>query len=167
MKGRLSEYKLSHIRDILEIVTDQSGIELRLGGQFYLAHRSARAATNEALKAHGIDLRHLGVLADLAEHGASKQRELVERVRMDKSSLVHVLDQLEGQGAAERQPDPSDRRSHAVVITTKGRRLLRAATATADRAMRELLQDGLSDREKHQLGRLLEKLLAGLTGKQQ
>lgn len=144
-------------------MTEQPGIDFRLGGQFYLAHRYARAATNSALKTHGIDLRHLGVLADLDEHGASKQRELVERLRMDKSSLVYVIDQLEQRGAAERRPDPTDRRSHAVMITAKGRRLLRTATKTADEAMRDLLRGELTIREKQQLSRLLDKLLAGLT----
>ena len=144
-------------------MTDDPGVDTRLGGQFYLAHRYSRAASNAALKGHGIDLRHLGVLADLAEHGPSKQRDLVDRVRMDKTSLVYVLDQLEGLGCAERRPDPSDRRSHAVVITPKGRRLLRTATVTVDRAMRDLLAGILSPRDKQQLTRLLAKLLAGLS----
>ncbi|WP_195909261.1 MarR family winged helix-turn-helix transcriptional regulator [Microlunatus sp. Gsoil 973] len=143
-------------------MTDTPGIDTVLGGQFYLAHRYSRAASNAALKSHGIDLRHLGVLADLAEHSPSKQRELVERVQLDKTSLVYVLDQLERLGCAERRPDPTDRRSHAVVITPKGRRLLRAATTTVDQTMRGLFEGVLPPRDKQQLSRLLGKLLAGL-----
>lgn len=136
---------------------------MRLGGQFYLAHRYARAATNDALKVHEIDLRHLAVLADLAEHGSAKQRELVDRIRMDKSSLVHVLDQLERRDLAERRHDPQDRRSHAVVMTAKGRRLLDSASRTVDRAMQELLA-GMTAGDKQQLNRLLDKLLSVLPG---
>lgn len=139
-----------------------SGIDARLGAQFYLAHRHARAATNRELRAHGIDLRHLGVLADLSDHGPSKQRQLVERTRMDKSSLVHVVDTLEERGLARRRRDVHDRRSYAVGLTTNGRRLLQKAGDTAGHAMGELLS-GLSVREKDQLNRLLDKLLDTLS----
>jgi DNA-binding MarR family transcriptional regulator len=142
-------------------MTQQPGVELVLGGQFYLAHRHARAATNRQLKDHQLDLRHLGVLQDLQVHGPSKQRELGDRIQMDKSSLVYVIDELERQGLAVRQRDEHDRRSHAVALTAKGRRVLTRATATAELAMRQLL-DPLSAREKQELSRLLGKLLAAI-----
>ncbi|WP_168207488.1 MarR family winged helix-turn-helix transcriptional regulator [Microlunatus elymi] len=137
----------------------QTAIELRLGGLFYLAHRAARATTNQSLKELAIDLRHLAVLSELADSGPLSQRELVDRTQMDKSSLVYVLDELERQGLAERRRNERDRRSHAVQLTAKGRRSLVRANAAAERAMSELLV-GLSDRDKGQLDRLLTKLIS-------
>ena len=139
----------------------QAAIELRLGGQFYLAHRAARAATNQSLKPLGIDLRHLAVLSELADNGPLNQRRLVDRTWMDKSSLVYVLDELETQGLAERRRNEHDRRSHAVRLTAKGRRVLARASLAASEAMTELLS-GLGDRDKQQLDRLLGKLISGL-----
>lgn len=144
-------------------MTEQEpGIDVRLGGQFYLAHRFARAATNVRLRPLGLDLRHLAVLGELAANGPSKQRVLVDRIRMDRSSLVYVIDELERQGLAERGRDETDRRSHAVRITTKGRRRLTAATAAADQAMQHLLS-GLTATDKVRLEQLLAKLINGLS----
>ncbi|SDT36018.1 MarR family winged helix-turn-helix transcriptional regulator [Microlunatus soli] len=140
----------------------EPGIDLRLGGQFYLAHRFARAGTNGRLRSLGLDLRHLAVLRELADNGPSKQRALVDRIKMDRSSLVYVIDELERQGLAERGRDETDRRSHAVRITAKGRRRLTAATAAADQAMRELLS-GLTATDKVRLEQLLDKVISAVT----
>lgn len=145
------------------MVADHSqGIDGQLGGQFYLAHRYARAATNHRLRGLGIDLRHLGVLADLAEHGPSKQRDLVERTQMDKSSLVYVIDALEHRELAQRHRDDHDRRSYAVRLTTDGANLLQTANEIVNQAMGQVLA-GLTRVEKDQLHGLLNKFLGSLS----
>lgn len=114
-------------------------LEVKLGGQLYLAHRYARAAANRALREYQVDLRHLGVLGHLAETGPASQRTLVDRLQLDKSSMVYVIDELERQGLADRRKDERDRRSYAVHITPKGRERLAAATEAAGDAMAGLL----------------------------
>jgi DNA-binding MarR family transcriptional regulator len=110
-----------------------------IGYQLYLAHRFARAAANRALKEHGIDLRHLGVLGELARRGPCSQRQLIDAGQLDKSSMVHVVDDLERAGLAGRERDPNDRRAHAVRITDAGRQRLAAASATANAVVDRLL----------------------------
>jgi DNA-binding MarR family transcriptional regulator len=44
---------------------------------------------------------------------------------------VRLLDGLERRGLIERQPSPSDRRSHALVLTREGQRNLRRIKALA------------------------------------
>src|SRR5258708_15987476 len=104
-----------------------------------LAHRYTRAAANGSLQEHDIDVRHMGVLARLAEAGPASQRELVDALQMDKSSMVYVVDELERQGLAERQRSPGDRRSYAVCLTAAGAERLRAARRAAAAAMDDLL----------------------------
>ena len=82
--------------------SDQLGAQI--GGQLYLAHRYARAAANRALREQRLELRHLGVLGCLAEMGPLSQRALVDRLQLDKSSMVYIIDELERQGLAF-QPD--------------------------------------------------------------
>ncbi|WP_169739675.1 MarR family winged helix-turn-helix transcriptional regulator [Amycolatopsis taiwanensis] len=140
-------------------MTEPDGrLEVRLGGQLYLAHRYARAAANHALRKYQLDLRHLGVLGYLAEDGPTSQRMLVDRLQMDKSSMVYVIDELERQGLADRRKDERDRRSYAVHITAKGRERLAAAMETTGDAMAELLVP-FSVAEQRHLHELLARFI--------
>lgn len=129
-----------------------------IGGQLYLAHRYARAATNRALQAHQVELRHLGVLGALAEAGPISQRALVDRLQLDKSSMVYIVDELERQGLAERRRDPRDRRIYAVHLTDAGRDRLDAAAATTGDAMSGLLAPFSAD-ERRRLHDLLARFI--------
>ncbi len=129
-----------------------------IGGQLYLAHRYARAATNRALQAHDVELRHLGVLGTLAEAGPMSQRALVDRLQLDKSSMVYIIDELERQGLAARHKDERDRRSYAVHITPAGLDRLAAASDTAAEMMTGLLAP-LAPDERQQLHDLLARFI--------
>jgi DNA-binding MarR family transcriptional regulator len=142
------------------------GLGATIGGQLYLAHRYARAASNRALQTHRLELRHLGVLGVLAEAGPMSQRALVDRLQLDKSSMVYIIDELERQDLAVRQKDERDRRSYAVDITGAGRERLAAAERTTDETLTELLAP-LSVAEARQLHALLARFIehaAGLSG---
>lgn len=134
------------------------GLGARIGGQLYLAHRYARALTNRALRTHRLELRHLGVLSCLAEAGPLSQRALVDRLQLDKSSMVYIVDELERQGLAARHKDERDRRSYAVSITSSGRARLAAAENTAEEVMTDLLAP-LSPDERRQLHDLLTRFI--------
>jgi DNA-binding MarR family transcriptional regulator len=129
-----------------------------IGGQLYLAHRYARAATNRALQPHEVELRHLGVLGYLAEAGPLSQRALVDRLQLDKSSMVYIIDELERQGLASRRKDDRDRRSYAVHITPAGRERLADASNTAAEVMTGLLTP-LSPADRRQLHDLLARFI--------
>ncbi|WP_227983396.1 MarR family winged helix-turn-helix transcriptional regulator [Nocardia spumae] len=139
------------------------GLGARIGGQLYLAHRYARAATNAALREHGIELRHLGVLSALAEAGPMNQRALVDRLQLDKSSMVYIIDELERQGLAERRRDPHDRRSYLVHLTDTGRDRLDAATDAAAEVMDRLCEP-LSGPERAGLSELLARFIGHAEG---
>ena len=47
-------------------------------------------------------------------------KQLAHRVGLDSSTLVRVVDLLEQRGLLQRQTDPQDRRSKALVLTAKG-----------------------------------------------
>ena len=139
------------------------GLGAAIGGQLYLAHRYARAASNRALRIHQLELRHLGVLGVLAEDGPMSQRALVDRLQLDKSSMVYIVDELERQGLAVRAKDERDRRSYAVGITPSGRDRLAAAERTTDETLTELLTP-LSVAECRQLNELLARFVEHAAG---
>lgn len=133
-------------------------LELLIGGDLYLAHRYARAATNRALRAHRLDLRHFAVLGHLAEAGPTPQSALVGQLQMDKSSMVYVLDELERQDLVNRRKDEHDRRRYAVHLTDEGRARLAEVTRIAAQTMSKLLAP-LSESDQHRLHALLTRFI--------
>lgn len=104
------------------------------------------------------DLRgpHVTVLACLAEQEAVAQKRISDRVGMDASDLVSVLDDLESYGFAQRKRDERDRRRFTVSITDVGRRALRERMDAA-RAHEEELLAPLTEQERVVLTTLLRK----------
>lgn len=102
----------------------------------YLLKRSQAmlgSAVDPALAAFDLDWRRLAVLLLLDEEGPLPQKGLSRRARIDRTTTVAIVDALEEAGYVERQRLADDRRSYAVVVTTAGRRALRAATRAYDR----------------------------------
>jgi DNA-binding MarR family transcriptional regulator len=119
----------------------------------------ARAAEAAAVE-QGLGVGHHLVLKMLAAVGPRSQQILSEELRIDRSVMVGIADELEKTGYVRRERDPEDRRAYAVTITTAGRRAL----AKAEKAVPEFLDRTfatLTPTERDQLTKLLGKLLAG------
>jgi DNA-binding MarR family transcriptional regulator len=86
-----------------------------------------------ALAIDGLKARHVSVLAVVDAEGAMSQRALGRRLRIDKSPLVGVIDDLERGGYAERRRSRRDRRVQEIHLTDSGRHILRRAEKLADR----------------------------------
>lgn len=95
-------------------------------------------------------------LLQLAD-GPVTQKALIERLDVDPSVLVALLNDLEGDDLVRRRRDPADRRRHIVEITSEGNSRLRKSDVALDTVERELFAD-LSERELTTLRRLLDKL---------
>jgi len=70
-----------------------------------------------------------------------------------------VIDQLQTRGLLARNPDPTDRRRHAVTLTATGRRTLTRLRHAADEAEERLLTP-LTPTQRRTLHALLTKLFA-------
>ncbi|WP_027860058.1 MarR family winged helix-turn-helix transcriptional regulator [Marmoricola sp. URHB0036] len=106
-----------------------------------------------------VNVRELSVLLLLDGREPESQQQAAGRLGVDRTTMVGLLDGLEGKGLLSRQPDPADRRRNVVVLTSAGRRALKDAKAASDRAERELLAD-LSSTEARQLRALLARIVA-------
>jgi DNA-binding MarR family transcriptional regulator len=101
---------------------------------FWLLGRAALDAqrfTADRLAQVGMRRGFYGVLATLAEAGPSSQADIGRRLGVDRSDMVAILNDLEGEGYVTREPDPTDRRRNSVAITKSGRTVL----ARFDRAI--------------------------------
>lgn len=93
----------------------------------YLATQISKAALRlltDAFAEHDVRPAHFGVLATLDDLGALCQRDLCDRLDIDKSHMVGFVDDLERRGLVDRERDDADRRRYRVAISPAGRDLL-------------------------------------------
>lgn len=121
------------------------------------AHRRLRIAHNEALRPFDLTIAHIAVLGLLAERGDLSQRQLIEIMDADKSTMVYLIDQLEKLDLAKRRPDPADRRAHAVHLTEAGRKRLIQVGGLVNRVEDDFLTP-LSGHERAHLGDMLRRI---------
>jgi DNA-binding MarR family transcriptional regulator len=84
------------------------------------------------MAAEGIRSKHAAILVVIDAEGPMSQRALGRRLRIDKSPMVGLLDDLERLGLAERRRSDSDRRVQAIHLTARGRAVLQRVTRLAD-----------------------------------
>src|SRR2546426_10588044 len=108
---------------------------------------------NDALKPSELMPRHLQVLDELRQ-GPMSQQALADRVGVDPTKLVGLLNDLEGRHLVLRRRDPIDRRRHIVENSQEGEARVDAALAAAAAVEDELLA-GLDGEQRAQLRELL------------
>jgi DNA-binding MarR family transcriptional regulator len=103
----------------------------------FLLVKVAQALTREleeALAPLGLRPRHLGALLVLEEGVAMSQCELGELLRLDSSTVVDLVDELEGRGLVTRRRNPDDRRAYVLELTPEGARALGRARVVLEAA---------------------------------
>ena len=113
----------------------------------------------ERLAEEGLKLGDYAAIVLLNELESAPQQTLARLLSIDRSNLVDIIDRLEASGAAERRPDPADRRRYAVRLTAKGREILERCAAAAQEVDDALLSD-LDEDERRMLMHLLGKVAA-------
>ena len=129
----------------------------RTGFQLAKAAQSSAGRLAEAFAPLGIGGKHYGVMAVIADEGPASQRQLGEKLRVDRTTMVKLVDHLEGAGLAERRLDPANRRAHSVGLTPAGRETLERAEQVVSSVEEERF-GGLSAEERRVLHALLDRL---------
>lgn len=96
----------------------------------------------------------MSVLHCVVQTGPVSQRGISDRLDLDPSDLVGVLDILQRAGLVERRRDPEDRRRHAVIATDAGRAAEHSLRDVRARVLDTLLAH-LDDDERTRLADLL------------
>jgi DNA-binding MarR family transcriptional regulator len=135
----------------------------------YLLNKAAREVGQQvdaSLEPLGIRVKHYIILLLLTQvSSALPQKEIGCRLRIDRNTMVSLIDDLERLALVRRSRDPNDRRSYAISITEKGREL----APQADQIVAEAdarFADALTGNELEQLSELLAKLLQGSVNRQ-
>jgi DNA-binding MarR family transcriptional regulator len=124
-----------------------------------LSQRLIRQA-EDALSGLGLQAKQVGVLTLIADFGPKSQKEIGDRLEIDRTTMVSLVDGLERDELVARKPDPLDRRAFLVTITAKGKRALGKAHEIVIATEQKFLL-GLSDGERKQLLTILTILFNG------
>ena len=102
---------------------------LRASPGFLPGEAAQRGAelVEQALSPLALKARHYGVLVALQDLGSLSQHELGQLLRIDRTTMVAVVDHLERQGFVLRGLHPVDRRTHQVQLTAAGQAALEQA----------------------------------------
>ena len=105
----------------------------------------------------------VGVLQVVAATEPVSQREVSDRLLLDPSDLVSLVDILERAGLVERRRDPADRRRYALATTEAGRRAAARLRQVAREAHERVLAP-LDDDERRRLADLLSRIVEHHSG---
>jgi DNA-binding MarR family transcriptional regulator len=130
----------------------------RLG--YLLKHANLRLSelTGPALEPYGIDGREFAVLAVLGTPEPLSQQEAAQRLGIDRTTMVAMVDALERKKLVGRRPHPDDRRKNMVEPTERGRDTLEGAARAVD-AAEEAFLAALPGDDARLLRDLLDRLV--------
>ncbi|HWU58912.1 MAG TPA: MarR family transcriptional regulator [Microbacteriaceae bacterium] len=130
----------------------------RLG--YLLKHAQLRFAqlSAEALLPYGVTGRQCAILATIDGEGLLSQQDVAQLLKVDRTTMVALIDELETAGLVLRRTHPDDRRKNVVELTPAGRDSLRSADAARHRAETRFLAS-LSDAQAEAFRNALRALV--------
>jgi DNA-binding MarR family transcriptional regulator len=141
---------------------DPAGPPPELAGRlaYLLKHAQLGLAglTAEALAPFGVSGRELAVLTVLAGQEPGSQQQAARRLGVDRTTMVGLVDALEGKGLVRRRAHAEDRRRNVIELTEAGRDVLHRAGEASQDAERRFLAP-LSARDAGQLKTALLALI--------
>src|SRR5215472_3062960 len=123
----------------------------------YRAAELSHSLANDMLARIELTARQAGILTLVTEREPMTQKALADALRIDRTTMVALIDDLERKGYVVRQRHPRDRRAFLVQPTEPGRAAKAQAIAILDEQQRRFLAP-LTTTQRHQLGTLLKQL---------
>ena len=129
-----------------------------LGMQVFLTSKSLeRLAEAEMKNRLGLTGSMWKVILALNLRDGLSQKELAEKIYVDGSTLVPIIDKMERSRLLERRPDPKDRRNNRIFLTKKSESIVDSIVEII-LAVRKVIYKGLSNEEIESSRIILKKI---------
>jgi len=130
-----------------------------LGMQVFLTSKSLeRLAEAEMKNRLGLTGSMWKVILALNLRDGLSQKELAEKIYVDGSTLVPIIDRMERSRLLERRPDPKDRRNNRIFLTKKSESIVDSIVEII-LAVRKTIYKGLSNEEIESSRIILKKIM--------
>lgn len=137
---------------------------------FKVINNMIRRRINESLKSEDLTKVQFEVMLFLYQSEQSNQtviqRDLENHFRISNPSVSNLISRLELKELVERTPDECDRRRRAVVLSSKGQKLL-DSTHREIHAFESAMLEGFSKEELDEGLQFLRRILKNLTDKEE
>lgn len=144
---------MSHRHDDTENGRDPSRVVDALRRIMRAHDLDSRALESE----YGVTAPQLLCLRAAAAGDHLTARDIARRIHLSASTLVGILDRLEGKGLIERLTDPADRRRAPLQVTSRGQALLERDPSPLGRRLTAALAQ-LGPNERERLGKSLARV---------
>jgi DNA-binding MarR family transcriptional regulator len=132
----------------------------RIGYLLALSEKAGLTTVTAALAKIDLRVAGMGVLAVLDDEGPRPQGTLANSLRINRSVMVQVVDELEATGLVVRRRNPADRRAYALELTPEGRKRMAQARELLT-GVHDQVFGALSADERAELHSLLLRVLDG------
>jgi DNA-binding MarR family transcriptional regulator len=143
---------------------------LRLGSlgrsirhHLYFAQRASANDQAARLKALGAASRNVTLLVIIELNPGAAQGRIAEAIKLDRTTIVPIIDDLEKEGFVERRPSAKDKRSKGLWLTQKGKQTVVRVKAMQAEHEANLVK-GLSKKEQQALLGYLRHLTQNAAG---
>lgn len=155
--------RLSRLLGAIAVADDPAtlpaGLSRRVGFLLTAAHHRVRERVNQRLKELGITTALYGTLATIDARGPTSQQQIADQLGLTGPAIVQTVDRLQTAGLVERHRDPTDRRSYALRLTNLGHATLDQVRTAITQINRQIECTVGGKQQRHELNRLLLKLL--------
>ncbi|WP_160060729.1 MarR family transcriptional regulator [Psychromonas sp. L1A2] len=124
-----------------------------------LAHLQKERLLNQYLAPLGMSSAQFKVLAAIHYYDMNSPVEICNYLSINAGSMTRMVERLVKKMLIEKQPNPEDKRSVLLNLTSTGESLLKQCMDTMDNDVGPLLVGDLSVKEVEQLSALLTRLL--------
>jgi MarR family transcriptional regulator, organic hydroperoxide resistance regulator len=112
---------------------------------------------DNALKKYSIVTNHYRVLVTVYNTKHINQKKLGEILKIDRTTMVHLIDHLENEGYIKRQKNHEDRRSFQLILTDKGNAIINPICKIRDEIQNKSLKEA-TENEKRIFREIYEKI---------
>ncbi|HEY0297253.1 MAG TPA: MarR family transcriptional regulator [Bordetella sp.] len=133
----------------------------------YLINRTATQINRrllDILDQHGLTMTHWRVLAFLSRQDDLSIGELAQATMTEQSTLSRSLRALEARGYVRRRASSTDTRAVHVHLEPQGRKAFESMLAPA-LELEAVYMEGISDRDRQTLRKLLQRVLQNCEGR--
>ncbi|MVA25254.1 MarR family winged helix-turn-helix transcriptional regulator [Agrobacterium vitis] len=102
-------------------------LEKVLGFHLRLANVAVFQDFQATMSGLALTPKQFAVLELIDNNAGASQIDFAQSLRMDKATMMALINKLEGRGAVERRPSQVDRRRQELFVTEEGQRVLAAA----------------------------------------
>jgi DNA-binding MarR family transcriptional regulator len=132
-------------------------LEHRVGFFLNRLGRTIWEQTWAGLQELKVNPRHMGLMEIIEEGEFATQKEIGDRLFIDRTSMVAHIDYLEKLALVQRTVPAEDRRAYALKLTEKGKKTMKKARNFALKVQKQFLSS-LSQTEQDTFFRLLRKV---------